>query len=44
MATEWAVSAEDMLWRRTKLGLHMTEAQRAAFGRWLEKRRDPAAA
>jgi len=26
---EWARSAEDVLWRRTKCGLHMTEAQRA---------------
>lgn len=26
---EWARSAEDVLWRRTKLGLHMTEAERA---------------
>jgi len=26
---EWATSAEDVLWRRSKRGLHMTEAQRA---------------
>ena len=26
---EWARSAEDVLWRRTKCGLHMTEAERA---------------
>jgi glycerol-3-phosphate dehydrogenase len=25
---EWAQSAEDVLWRRSKCGLHMTEAQR----------------
>jgi glycerol-3-phosphate dehydrogenase len=25
---EWARSAEDVLWRRTKCGLHMTEVQR----------------
>lgn len=25
---EWAETAEDVLWRRTRLGLHMTEAQR----------------
>ena len=25
---EWAGSADDVLWRRTKCGLHMTEAQR----------------
>ena len=26
---EWAVSAEDVLWRRTKAGLHLDERQRA---------------
>jgi glycerol-3-phosphate dehydrogenase len=26
---EWAQSAEDVLWRRTKCGLHMTDAERA---------------
>jgi glycerol-3-phosphate dehydrogenase len=31
---EWARSAEDVLWRRTKLGLHITEAQRQAVARW----------
>jgi glycerol-3-phosphate dehydrogenase len=29
MEREWARSADDVLWRRTKCGLHMTEAQRA---------------
>ena len=29
MEREWARSAEDVLWRRSKCGLHMTEAQRA---------------
>lgn len=33
--TEWAQSAEDILWRRTKLGLHMTEAQRERVAEWL---------
>jgi glycerol-3-phosphate dehydrogenase len=28
---EWARSAEDVLWRRSKLGLHLTPAQRAAL-------------
>ena len=28
MGTEWARTAEDVLWRRTKCGLRMTEAQR----------------
>ena len=33
---EWARSAEDILWRRTKLGLHMSEAERAGFAEWFE--------
>jgi glycerol-3-phosphate dehydrogenase len=28
---EWAESADDILWRRTKLGLHMTPQQRDSF-------------
>jgi glycerol-3-phosphate dehydrogenase len=28
---EWARSAEDVLWRRTKLGLHMSAAERAGI-------------
>ena len=30
-AEEWAVTAEDILWRRTKCMLHMTDAEKAAF-------------
>jgi glycerol-3-phosphate dehydrogenase len=33
--TEWARTAEDILDRRTKHGLHLTAAERAAFARWL---------
>ena len=36
MRHEFARSAEDILWRRTKRGLHMTEAERNAFSAWLE--------
>lgn len=32
---EWAVSAEDVLWRRTKLGLHMDAAGQAALKEFL---------
>jgi glycerol-3-phosphate dehydrogenase len=32
---EWAVDAEDVMWRRTKEGLHMTADQRAAFTLWM---------
>ncbi|HUL97106.1 MAG TPA: glycerol-3-phosphate dehydrogenase [Usitatibacter sp.] len=38
-ANEWAQTAEDILWRRTKCGLHMTPAQRAAFEGWLREKR-----
>jgi len=31
LAHEWARTAEDILWRRTKAGLHMDAAQRAAL-------------
>jgi glycerol-3-phosphate dehydrogenase len=31
---EWAKSAEDVLWRRSKCGLHMTPAERQAFEEW----------
>ncbi|HRP28886.1 MAG TPA: glycerol-3-phosphate dehydrogenase [Burkholderiaceae bacterium] len=33
-AHEWARNADDVLWRRTKLGLHMSVAERAAVARW----------
>lgn len=33
--TEWAQTAEDILWRRSKLGLHMTEAQRQRVAEFL---------
>jgi glycerol-3-phosphate dehydrogenase len=34
VATEWAATAEDILYRRTKHYLHLSEAERAAFGEW----------
>ena len=33
---EWAVSADDVLWRRSKLGLHYTPAQREQVALWLQ--------
>jgi glycerol-3-phosphate dehydrogenase len=33
---EWACRANDILWRRTKLGLHLDERQRAAIATWCE--------
>jgi glycerol-3-phosphate dehydrogenase len=32
---EWAVDASDILWRRSKLGLHYTEPQRQQVVQWL---------
>jgi glycerol-3-phosphate dehydrogenase len=32
---EWAQSADDVLWRRTKLGLHLSEAERDRLARYL---------
>ncbi|MEX1196580.1 MAG: glycerol-3-phosphate dehydrogenase [Pseudohongiellaceae bacterium] len=37
MEQEWAVTADDILWRRTKIGLHMSEAQRSEFHAWLQE-------
>ena len=34
---EWARNADDVLWRRTKLGLHLTEAQRTAVADWCRR-------
>ncbi len=31
---EWARTADDVLWRRTKLGLHLTANEREEVGRW----------
>ena len=31
---EWALTADDALWRRSKLGLHLTEDQRQAVADW----------
>ena len=33
---EWARTADDILWRRTKLGLHANAATGALLQNWLE--------
>ena len=38
IANEWARTAEDVLWRRTKCGIHMTADQRREFAGWFERR------
>ena len=39
MRDEWAVEPDDVLWRRTKEGLHMTADERAAFAAWMAELR-----
>ena len=34
IASEWALAADDILWRRTKSGLRMTPLQREQFATW----------
>ncbi len=34
-SVEWAQTAEDVLWRRTKLGLHTLPEEAAAIARWM---------
>ena len=44
MTREWARSAADVLWRRTKLGLRLSEAERDALDAWMRDRAaDPGA-
>jgi len=38
IAQEWATSAEDILWRRTKCGLHMSVSEREAVSQYLRER------
>ncbi|MXO90922.1 glycerol-3-phosphate dehydrogenase [Pontixanthobacter aquaemixtae] len=38
IAHEFAQSAEDILWRRSKLGLHMSGKEREGLQRWFAKR------
>ena len=37
---EWAVSAEDILWRRSKLGLHVSEGAKDRLAQWLDRNRE----
>lgn len=32
---EWAMTADDILWRRTKLGYHMTDDQKNGLSNWI---------
>ena len=35
MDAEWAQTAEDVLWRRSKLGLHLDEGEQAALRQFI---------
>ena len=35
MEKEWAQTVEDVLWRRSKLGLRLSEAQKTALARFM---------
>jgi glycerol-3-phosphate dehydrogenase len=37
MAREWAVTADDILWRRTKLGLRLSAAEADALATWMSE-------
>ncbi|MBT5266127.1 MAG: glycerol-3-phosphate dehydrogenase [Rhodospirillaceae bacterium] len=36
---EWAVTADDILWRRTKLGLHLDASERGQVAEYLQRRK-----
>ncbi len=40
-ADEWVQTGDDALWRRSKLGLHYTPAQREAVAAWLQAHPNP---
>jgi glycerol-3-phosphate dehydrogenase len=40
---EWVRDADDILWRRTKRGLHMSTAEREGLAEWLAEQRPSAA-
>lgn len=42
MAEEWAVTAGDVLWRRSQLGLYFTDGQREALDAWMASVRSQA--
>jgi glycerol-3-phosphate dehydrogenase len=40
---EWAMTADDILWRRTKLGLRLTAGERHRLEEWLRMHGSPGA-
>ena len=35
MTREWAMTAEDVLWRRSKMGLVLTDTEAAVLDKWM---------
>jgi len=44
MREEWALTDEDILWRRSKLGLHVTAETEARLRAWLGRNSEGPAA
>jgi glycerol-3-phosphate dehydrogenase len=44
MQHEWAENADDVLWRRSKLGLYLSAQEKAALGQFMAAGQKPAAA
>ena len=42
MSKEYAVCAEDIIWRRSKLGLRLTNEQIQGLEAWMDKQPKPA--
>ena len=40
MSAEWALTDEDILWRRSKLGLHVSDETAARLRAWLGRNTD----
>ena len=41
IANEWAYSADDIVWRRSKLGLRLSAAEISAIDDWIAANRSP---
>jgi glycerol-3-phosphate dehydrogenase len=41
MSVEWALTADDIVWRRSKLGLRLSASQIAAIDDWIAAHRVP---
>jgi glycerol-3-phosphate dehydrogenase len=44
IAEEWATTAEDVLWRRSKLGLRFSPGEIAELDAWMSEQRERVAA